>query len=402
MNKRIYEASFIFLRYLIDYEKLLNIKSFDDVNESNIKDIITEFNLVNKNDFLVNIFDHLNFIIREDELKEKIDIIKNIDFSNKNSYERVFKEINYHSKNASSPFISKVIYDIIKNENRSYNNILDPTMGYGNFLIDLNKKLNVNIINGIEVDYTTFNLAKMNFYLRGLNNKKLNITNIDSLLETFKEESSFDLIISDPPLIMPKEKYDNLIIKNKFDEYYDYPKTSLSDFSFILNNINKLSDDGIYITTAHPRLLFRDINKDVREKIVEENLIDTIIRLPRGIYYNPFINIYILFFKMNKKTEDIFIIDYQNESITKSNEERLLYEIKDIYNNKLIIKDRSKYIHKQEIIDNDYNLNLTRYQNKILSDNIDLLEKIEENKKFKKKLNEKIVITDDIIHKLLK
>lgn len=29
-------------------------------------------NLVNKNDFLVNIFDHLNFIIREDELKEKI------------------------------------------------------------------------------------------------------------------------------------------------------------------------------------------------------------------------------------------------------------------------------------------------------------------------------------------
>src|SRR5690554_5481768 len=188
MNKRIYEASFVFLRYLIDYEKLLNIKSFDDVNESNIKDIITEFNLVNKNDFLVNIFDHLNFIIREDELKEKLDAIKKLDFSNKNSYERVFKDINYHSKNASSPFISEVIYDIIKNENRSYNNILDPTMGYGNFLIDLNKKLYINKINGIEVDYTTFNLAKMNFYLSGLNNKKLNITNKDSLLETLKKK----------------------------------------------------------------------------------------------------------------------------------------------------------------------------------------------------------------------
>ena len=103
----------------------------------------------------------------------------------------------------------------------------------------------------------------------------------------------------------------------------------------------------------------------IRKNLIEGNYIDTIIGLPGNLFYGTSIPTIIMVLRKGKKTDDILFIDASQEFLKVKTQNELTEEnIDKIFKTYLERKDVERYAHlatKQEIIDNDYNLNIPRY-----------------------------------------
>ena len=88
---------------------------------------------------------------------------------------------------------------------------------------------------------------------------------------------------------------------NRFE--YGIPPKSIGDYAFIQHMLKSLSDDGRMAVVLPHGALFRGASEGIiRQRILEDNLIDAVIGLPENLFYGVSIPATIVIFKKNRNT----------------------------------------------------------------------------------------------------
>ncbi len=306
--------------------------------------------------------------------------------------------------------------------------IYDPACGSGSLLLKAFKEVKDKKVSvyGQESNSSTYNLCRMNMFLHGVNDAHIEWG--DTLANPLHLEHDglmkFDVIVSNPPFSLDKwakgfESANSTIIddgkkKNTFkmeatmDPYnrfeYGVPPKSIGDYAFIEHMLKSLAKDGRMAVVLPHGALFRSASEGlIRKRILEDNLIDSVIGLPENLFYGVSIPATIVVFKKNRTRKDVLFIEASREYEKGKNQNTLIEEnIKKILETYKNYKEVEKYSHiatMDEIKENEYNLNIKRY--------VDTFEEeeeidIEETKKNIEKIDKEIKILEKELNEALK
>lgn len=267
------------------------------------------------------------------------------------------------------PEVSTLIAKIVSD--RTGVKIYDPTCGSGSLLIKVNKEIGREncTIYGQEKNSQTFALCRMNMYLHEIGDEA-KIEWGDTIKEpkfTDKGElSKFDIVIANPPFSLDKWG-EEIALNDKYNRFeFGVPPKSKGDLAFLLHMINSMKENGITAVVMPHGVLFREAGEGfIREKIVENNLIDTIIGLPPNLFYGTSIPACIIVLKNNRKNKDIFFIDASEEYDKGKRQNKLreedILKILTAYRKRKDILKYCRAVSFEEIKANNYNLNISRY-----------------------------------------
>ena len=264
-----------------------------------------------------------------------------------------------------STLIAKLVGD------RTGAKVYDPTCGSGSLLIKVHKEIGKDncSIYGQEKNSQTYSLCRMNMYLHEIGDSA-KIEWGDTIKEPkFIENdklAKFDVVVANPPFSL-KKWGEEIASNDKYDRFeFGIPPKKYGDYAFLLHMINSMKENGITVVIMQPETLSRGASEGIiRKRIVENNLLDTIIYLPPNLFYGTSIPTCILVLKNNKENEDIFFIDasdyyYKGKRQNKLREEDIL-KIVLAYRKRKNIGEYCRVVSLDEIKANDYNLNITRY-----------------------------------------
>lgn len=262
-------------------------------------------------------------------------------------------------------------------QKKQLKNVLDFACGSGSLLINVRKQLGANSIGqiyGQEKNITTYNLARMNMLLHGLKDSEFKIFHGDSLLNDWDilnemnpaKKLECDAVVANPPFSYRWEPNDTLAEDFRFKSYGLAPK-SAADFAFLLHGFHFLSDEGTMAIILPHGVLFRGgAEEKIRTKLLKDGNIDTIIGLPPNLFFSTGIPVCILVLKKCKKFDDVLFINASEYYDRGKRQNVLLPEhIEKIVNTYQYRKeDDKKYsrrVSMEEIENNDFNLNISRY-----------------------------------------
>ena len=261
--------------------------------------------------------------------------------------------------------------------------IYDPTSGSGSLLINIGQCAARYMGNGNNIKYyaqelkeNTYNLTRMNLVMRGILPDNIVTRNGDTLEEDwpyFEENDPVntydplfvDAVVSNPPYSQPWSPAgkDN---NPRFSQYGLAPKGK-ADYAFLLHDLYHIRNDGIVTIVLPHGVLFRGGEEGaIRKNLIDHNKIDAIIGLPANIFFGTGIPTIIMVLRKNKKDSDVLIIDASKgfEKDGKNNKLRAC-DIKRIVDAYVArpekIEKFARRVSREEIIQNDYNLNIPRY-----------------------------------------
>ncbi len=302
--------------------------------------------------------------------------------------------------------VSKLIAKLALFNQKEVNKIYDPACGSGSLLLQAKKQFDEHIIQdgffGQEINHTTYNLARMNMFLHNINYDKFEIKLGDTLTNpAFLDDLPFDAIVSNPPYSIKWIGIDDptLINDERFAPAGVLPPKSKADFAFILHSLYYLSPKGRAAIVTFPGIFYRGgAEKKIREYLVENNYIETVIALAPNLFFGTSIAVNILVLSKHKTDTKVQFIDasefYKKETNNNVLKDEHIEKILNLFADK---KDE-KYIVKMadidEIKENDFNLSVSAYvEAKDTREKIDIKKLNEEIKETVKKID---VLRDEI------
>jgi type I restriction enzyme M protein len=259
--------------------------------------------------------------------------------------------------------------------------ICDPAMGSGGLLLlaadEIKKKGSHNYaLYGQESTGSTYQLARMNMFLHGEDAARLewgDTLNNPQLVENDKL-MRFDVLVSNPPFSLKKWGAENA----EGDRYKRFhrgvPPKDKGDYAFISHMIEtaKPKTGRVAVIVPHGVLFRGGVEGQIRQALLEENVIDAVIGLPAGLFQTTGIPVAILILDRsreqggaNEKRKDVLFIEASKEFKSGKAQNILAPEnadkIVETYANRKEIEKFSRLVGHDEIKENDYNLNITRY-----------------------------------------
>lgn len=253
------------------------------------------------------------------------------------------------------------------------NKVYDPACGSGSLLLKTAKVLGNDKVRqgfyGQEINITTYNLCRINMFLHNIGYDKFNIALGDTLEDPQHwDDEPFDVIVSNPPYSIKWAGEDNPVLINdpRFSVAGVLAPKSKADLAFILHSLAWLSSDGVASIVCFPGLLYRGgAEQKIRQYLVDNNYIDTIIQLPSNLFFGTSIATCIMVLKKNKKSNDILFIDASKECVKITNNNKLTEEnisnIVGIYADRKDKEYVSKVVNCSEVGANDYNCSVSTY-----------------------------------------
>lgn len=272
------------------------------------------------------------------------------------------------------PEVSDLIAELL--DPQKGDSICDPACGSGSLLMKCGRKVVSNhnskeyALYGQEAIGSTWSLAKMNMFLHGEDNHRIEwgdtIRN-PKLLDKNGDLMLFDIVTANPPFSLDKWGYEQAE-NDKFDRFRrGLPPKTKGDYAFISHMIETLKPVTGRMGVVVPHgVLFRGSSEGkIREKLINENLLDAVIGLPEKLFYGTGIPAAILIFKKQKSDNSVLFIDASREFKSGKNQNNLTEDnIAKIIETYRARKSVDKYAYLatlQEVKDNDYNLNIPRY-----------------------------------------
>ncbi len=254
--------------------------------------------------------------------------------------------------------------------------VLDFACGSGSLLLNVRKRMGphgIGKIYGQEKNITTYNLARMNMLLHGVKDTEFEIYHGDTLTNDWDilrelnpaRKPAFDAIVANPPFSYRWEPSDAQADDVRFKNHGLAPK-SAADFAFLLHGFHFLKDEGVMAIILPHGVLFRGgAEERIRSKLLKDGHIDTVIGLPSNLFYSTGIPVCILVLKKCKKPDDVLFINAA-EHFVKGKRQNQLTEahIAKIIETYQFRKQEPRYSRRvgiEEIEQNDYNLNISRY-----------------------------------------
>ncbi len=297
----------------------------------------------------------------------------------------------------------------------SFKTIYDPTIGTGTLINEVVKGHEAVEVFGQEMSQESLNYCRMLFVLSGRNQDLSNLKQGNVLMDpkhiAGHEMQTFDCVVCDPPIGLREWSHEGINEDPRF--HRGVPPHRIGDFAFVTQAVESLNAQGKALMILPPGVLFRagregEIRKqlvpphrigdfafvtqaveslnaqgkalmilppgvlfragregEIRKQLIEENVIETIIALPRNMLTSAIIPVNIVIFNKGKKTEDIQFIDassfakrrrYLNILTRES-----IHEIATIYHNREEREMLSRLVPLSEVRENQYNLLIERY-----------------------------------------
>lgn len=196
--------------------------------------------------------------------------------------------------------------------------VADPAYGTAGFLLaayehmkkqakNSNQLTNLknNALFGADNTPLVVTLASMNLYLHDIGTHTSPIVCQDSLLDT--SDKMYDVILANPPFgTRPQGSGEVSAVRS------DFIKTSDNQVNFLQHIMSIVKTSG-RVAVVLPDNVLTDGNATakVREKLLKDFNLHTILRLPTGIFYANGVKTNVLFFEKGKSTEDIWVYDYR-------------------------------------------------------------------------------------------
>jgi len=291
----------------------------------------------------------------------------------------------FYTPHEVSLLMSEIIAEHLKGESKI--EIYDPTSGSGSLLINIGKSVSKHIKDENSIKYyaqelkeNTYNLTRMNLVMRGILPDNIIVRRGDTLEEDwpyFEEEDPpgtyeplhVNAVVSNPPYSQKWEPKD----KKNDPRYKDFglaPKTK-ADYAFLLHELFHLKSSGIMTIVLPHGVLFRgdpdgaDGEGKIRKNLIEKNHIDAIIGLPPNAFFGTGIATIIMVLRQKRDRDDVLFID-ASKGFIKVGKNNLLRasdikKIADTVANRLDISKFSRKISRDEIRNNNWNLNIPRY-----------------------------------------
>ena len=265
--------------------------------------------------------------------------------------------------------------------------VLDFACGSGSLLLNVRKKMTdakgtIGKIYGQEKNITTYNLARMNMLLHGVKDTEFEIHHGDTLLNDWEilneinpsKKLEFDAIVANPPFSYRWEPTEAMGEDFRFKSYGLAPK-SAADFAFLLHGFHFLSKEGTMAIILPHGVLFRSgAEEKIRKKLLEDGNIDTVIGLPANLFFSTGIPVCILVLKKCKKFDDVLFINAVDHFEKGKRQNSLLPEnidkIVNTYRNRTEETRYARRVTMDEIVKNEFNLNISRYVSTSLDEEI--------------------------------
>lgn len=256
--------------------------------------------------------------------------------------------------------------------------ISDPTCGSGSLLIKAGKEVGSSNFSlyGQEANGSTWALAVMNMFLHGYDNSVIRWG--DTIRNPKHREGDelmrFDTVVANPPFSLDKWGADEAESDTYNRFWRGVPPKSKGDWAFISHMIETLNESGKAGVVVPHGVLFRGAAEGkIRQKTIEENLLEAVIGLPANLFFGTGIPAAILVFNKEKNNNNVLFIDASQHYDSGKNQNKLndhhIAHIVDTYRDfnegKLkpgVVEEKYSFVATfEEIEENDFNLNIPRY-----------------------------------------
>ncbi|RAJ97089.1 type I restriction-modification system subunit M [Aliidiomarina maris] len=277
------------------------------------------------------------------------------------------------------PEVSDLIAELL--DPQPGDSICDPACGSGSLLMKCGRKVVANhgskqyALFGQEAIGSTWSFAKMNMFLHGEDNHKIEwgdtIRN-PKLLDKNGDLMLFDIVTANPPFSLDKWGHEDAQ-NDKFGRFRrGVPPKTKGDYAFILHMIETLKPGSsstlggrMGVVVPHGVLFRGSAEGKIRKQLIDENLLDAVIGLPEKLFYGTGIPAAILVFKKSKTDEKVLFIDASREFKSGKNQNQLsdenIQKVVDTYRARQSVEKYAYLATLEEIQENDYNLNIPRY-----------------------------------------
>lgn len=286
----------------------------------------------------------------------------------------------FYTPHEVSVLMSEIVANHLKGQNEI--KIYDPTSGSGSLLINIGKSVSKYMLDSNNIKYyaqelkeNTYNLTRMNLVMRGIKPDNIVTRNGDTLEEDwpFFDDNDptntynplyVDAVVSNPPYSQvwdPSNKEHD----PRYARFGLAPKGK-ADYAFLLHDLFHIKPDGIMTIVLPHGVLFRGGEEgSIRKNLIENNHIDAIIGLPANIFFGTGIPTIIMVLKQKRVNTDILIVDASKGFIKEGKNNKLrasdIKRIVDVVIKRETIDKFSRVVTREEIRENDYNLNIPRY-----------------------------------------
>lgn len=249
--------------------------------------------------------------------------------------------------------------------------ICDPACGSGSLLIRMADEIGDRdfALYGQESNGSTWALCRMNMFLHGKDSARIEwgdtlrnprLIEGDALMK-------FDIVAANPPFSLDKWGAEEAA-GDRFNRFHrGVPPKSKADYAFISHMIETTVEGTgrVGVIVPHGVLFRAGAEGRIRQRMIEENLLDAVIGLPANLFYGTGIPAAMLIFDRGRKTKDVLFIDASREYEQGKNQNRLRrQDIEKIASTHTKFETVEKYAYRatfEEIRENDFNLNIPRY-----------------------------------------
>lgn len=293
--------------------------------------------------------------------------------------------------------------------------IYDPACGTGGMLLECVDHLKDNKedyrtlkLFGQEKNLTSSSIARMNMFLHGI--EDFEILRGDTLRHPAFFEAdglkTFDCVIANPPFSLKDWGSENWTNDPYGRNIAGVPPKGNGDMAWVQHMVKSMNSTGrMTVVLPHGALFRKAAEGKIRKQLLEQDMLEAVIGLGPNVFYGTQLAACVMVFKQNKpadKKGKVMFID-ASDQIRVGRAQNFLepnhvQQIYDWYHGYQDVENYVKVASMDELAENDYNLNIPLYVEKIIEDNLPSVEEamadlkqawqesLEAEKKFKKVL----------------
>ncbi|TCK67250.1 type I restriction enzyme M protein [Winogradskyella wandonensis] len=269
--------------------------------------------------------------------------------------------------------------------------IYDPACGTGGMLLecvdhlkDNNEDYRTLRLFGQEKNLTSSSIARMNMFLHGI--EDFQIARGDTLRNPafFAADGlkTFDCVIANPPFSLKAWGAENWANDPYGRNIAGEPPKGNGDMAWVQHMIKSMNSTGrMTVVLPHGALFRKGAEGKIRKRLLEDDLLEAVIGLAPNVFYGTQLAACVMVFKQNKeankKNKVLFIDGSDQVRVGRAQnylESEHINQLFDWYTNNEDVENYVKVASMNEIEENDYNLNIPLYVEKIIEDNLPSVE----------------------------
>lgn len=307
--------------------------------------------------------------------------------------------------------VSRLLVKIAIAGRKKLKRAYDPACGSGSLLLQFKKLLGSDCpeLFGQEINITTYNLCRINMFLHGMEFSKFDIQHGDTLTDPKHwDDEPFDAIASNPPYSIQWDGDANplLINDSRFSRAGVLAPKSKADLAFTMHMLSWLATNGTAAIVEFPGVLYRGgAEQKIREYLISNNYVDTVIQLPDNLFFGVGIATCIIVLKKSKADSSILFVDASKQCVKEGNKNKLTEEnIETVYQavmNRKKVDYFTQLVSNDDVLANGANLSVSSYvEQEDTREKVDIVKLNQQIAEMVKKQNKLKAELDQIIAEL--